>query len=245
MAKRKSSRKSPPLHILISEKLRIQIEDGWYPPGTKIPSEHQLMEQFAVSRITVRRAIANLVQQGLVVAQRGRGVFVKEQTKATYLLSNPMVFVEDDLARQGFSSSIENLVFEAIAPPDAISRVLQAAPQTDVYFQKKLLLIDGVPSALDMTYLVPDLGRAYGKELQCAMTFPTLEQNGISIHRIEATLESTPADHELSQRLHVPLGGPILVYRYLAYTGDRPILWGETLSRGDRLSYSVLLTKEI
>lgn len=238
-----SKRRSPPLHLVISERLRTQILEGRYPPGTKIPSEHQLMEQFEVSRITVRRAIANLVQQGLVITQRGRGAFVKEQRKATYFLSNPIVFVEEDLARQGFASAIENLVFEAIAVPDHVGQKLQIPRQSEVYFQKKVLLIDGIPSALDMTYLIAELGQAYATELQCAMTFPILEQHGISIHRIEATLESTHADNELSQRLNVPLGGPILVYRYLAHTEHRPILCGETLSRGDRLAYSVVLTK--
>lgn len=244
MAKTPPLRRSAPLHLLISEKLRSQILSGKYPSGAQIPSEHQLIAQFGVSRITVRRAIANLVQQGLVVVQRGRGVFVKEQRKATYFLSNPIVFFEDDLARQGFSSAIQNITFEAIAAPASVCNQLQIPPQTNVYFQKKLLLIDGTPSAVDVTYLLFELGDAYVGDLRRAMTFPTLERHGIPIQRIDATLESTHADAELSQYLEVPLGGPILVYRYTVYAdGDRPILCGETLSRGDRLSYSVSLRK--
>ena len=57
-----------PLHTAISEKLRDQIEAGEYPVGAKLPSEQQLMEIFSVSRITVRKSIANLVSQGLVNA---------------------------------------------------------------------------------------------------------------------------------------------------------------------------------
>jgi GntR family transcriptional regulator len=59
-----------PLHLAISEKLRQPIFSGEYLPGERLPSEHQLILQCDVSRITVRRAIANLVNQGLVVSHR-------------------------------------------------------------------------------------------------------------------------------------------------------------------------------
>ncbi|KAB1988346.1 GntR family transcriptional regulator, partial [Haemophilus parainfluenzae] len=84
-----------PLHLSISERLRQEIFRGDYQAGEQLPSEHQLMQQFEVSRITVRRAIANLVQQGLVEAQRGRGVFVKAQHKVTRSLSNPLIFFDE------------------------------------------------------------------------------------------------------------------------------------------------------
>ena len=80
-----------PLHVIISEKLRRQIDSGLFQPGEQLPSEHQLMSEFAVSRITVRRAIANLTHQGLVSSHRGKGVFVKEQRKVTYSLSSALV----------------------------------------------------------------------------------------------------------------------------------------------------------
>ncbi|PSB23523.1 GntR family transcriptional regulator [Stenomitos frigidus] len=236
-----------PLHSLISEKLREQIASGIYAAGEQLPSEHQLMEQFGVSRITVRRAIANLVNQGLVTAHRGKGVFVNEQRKVVYSLSNPLVFFDEDMARQGVTLSIRNLVFEPQQAPESVQHCLQLShEQRDVYLQKKCLLIDQVPIMIDTTYILADLGAAYAADLQTRMTFPTLEQNGVAIVRIEATLESTHADHELSAHLEIPLGSPLMVYRYTAYTHqEKPILCGEALSRGDRLSYSVVLTKPI
>lgn len=234
-----------PLHLLISEKLREQISSGVFQPGAQLPSEHQLMSEFEVSRITVRRAIANLVNQGLVVSQRGKGVFVKEQRKVTYSLSSPLVFFEEDMARQGVVSSIENLIFEAIsAPPETEQALRLDSSQNEVYLQKKLLLIDGVPVAIDSTHILPHLGRSFAAELKSQMTFPVLEKNGVAIEQIEATLECTHADYETSEFLHVPLGGPLLVYCYTAYTHDyQPVLCGRCFSRGDRLAYSVVLTK--
>jgi GntR family transcriptional regulator len=234
-----------PLHLTISEKLREQISNGEFLPDEQLPSEHQLMSQFAVSRITVRRAIANLVNQGLVVSQRGKGVFVKKQRKVTYSLSSPLIFFEEDVARQGVSSSLQNLVFEWVTAPPDVQKNLQLPPKNPtVYLQKKLLLLDNIPAAVDVTYILPDLGEAFADDLQRRMTFPTLEQNGVAITRIEATLECTHADRETSHYLNVPLGHPLLVYCYTAYThNDQAIVWGEALSRGDCLGYSVVLTK--
>lgn len=233
-----------PLHLIISEKLHQQIANGKFGPGEQLPSEHQLISEHAVSRITVRRAIANLINQGLVISRRGKGVFVKEQRKVTYLLSSPLVFFDADMARQGVSSSIQNLVFESISAPSTVQQILKlSTDRPEVYLQKKLLLLDERPVAIDITYILPELGQAFADELQCQMTFPILKKNGVAIERIEATLECTRASHETSIYLNVPLGEPLLVYCYTAYTGqDQPVVYGEALSRGDRLCYSVVLT---
>jgi GntR family transcriptional regulator len=235
-----------PLHLIISERLREQITQGEFQPGEQLPSEHQLMSVFDVSRITVRRAIANLVNQGLVSSHRGKGVFVKEQRKVTYSLSSPMVFFEEDMLRQGVNSSIQNLVFEPVAAPIEVQQKLQlSSDQTIVYLQKKLLLINDAPVAVDITYILEELGRKYAEDLQQQMTFPTLEQYGVPVERVEAILECTRANYETSEYLDVPLGDPLLVYCHTAYSSNnRPIVYGEALSRGDRLCYSITLSKQ-
>lgn len=234
-----------PLHLIISEKLREGIINSQYLPGEQLPSEHKLMEQFGVSRITVRRAVSNLAHQGLVVSHHGKGVFVKEQRKVTYSLSNPLVLFDEDMARQGVTNSIKNLVFESVTAPDDVQKILNLpVNKPDVYLQKKLMLLDQVPVAVDATYILPALGKAFIKDLKCRMTFPILEENGVLIERVEATIASTQADYETSEYLNVSIGSPLLVYSYTAYTtNNKSVVCGEALSRGDRLCYSVVLTK--
>jgi GntR family transcriptional regulator len=236
---------SSPLHLTISEKLRHRISIGDYRAGAQLPSEYQLMAEFAVSRITVRRAIANLVQQGLVVSQQGKGVFVKAQQKVTYSLSSPMVFFEADMARQGVTSTIQNLLLEPMLPPDSVRETLQLPKRTKVYFQKKLLLLDNVPVAVDSSYTLYSLGRSLAADLKQRMTFPTLEQYGVMIEEIETVIESTHADYEVSAYLDVPLGHPLITYCYTAYNDqNQPVVYGEALSRGDRLCYSVVIRRQ-
>lgn len=231
---------SLPLHIVISEQLRRKIEAGDYPPGEKLPSEHQLMDMFEVSRITVRQAIANLVHQGLAKTQRGKGVFVTPQQKVDYSLSSPLVFLAQDLAQKGIELSFKNLTFRKVRPPQSIQVSLGLDPNSSVYLQKKLLFMDGAPGAVDLSYLRFDLGQQYAAQLKSAMTFPTLEEHGIAIDRIDAVIECTHADYEMSGYLEVPLGQPLIVYRYKTYGRDQqPLLEGETISRADRFCYSL------
>lgn len=261
---------SVPLHASISEKLRQQIEVGQYLPGEKLPSEHQLMQTFGVSRITVRRAVTNLVNQGLVRSQQGKGVFVTQQAKMAYSLSSPLVFLEQDIASKGSRLSMDNLLFKKVRPPEAVQTALRlgqdaAEPssstksatksaaesaarslnsgQPAAYLQKKLLRMDGAVGAVDVTYILAELGQTLGAQLKRRMTFPVLEESGIVIERIDAVIECTRADYEMSDHLEVPLGHPLIVYRYTAYTQhQKPVLHGETISRADRFCYSLTIT---
>ncbi len=231
---------STPLHISISEKLRHQIAVGEYKAGDRLPSEHQLMETFSVSRITARQAVANLVSQGLAIAYQGKGVFVTPQKKVTYSLSSPLVFLEEDMTRQGVAFSFENLAFEVVLAPAEVSAELGLPQQAEVYLQKKLLRMDGAAGAVDLSYLVFELGQRFASELKQQMTFPTLAQHGILLDRLDATIECTHADYELSTYLEVPLGHALMVYRYTAYSREQqPLLHGATISRADRFGYSL------
>lgn len=233
------------LHILISEKLRRQILNGSYQPGEQLPSERQLMETFNVSRITIRRAISNLVHQGLVESKQGKGVFITHRQKVTYSLSSPLIFLEQDMQRQGIDFISKSLLFEKIMAPQDVKTALNlTAEKPFVYFQKKLFIINNAPGGVDLTYILPELGENYAQELQNGMTFPILEKYGITIERLDSILECTYADREMSEYLEVNLGHPLLVFRYTAFTTDnQPILQGESLSRGDRFCYSLNISR--
>ncbi|MGD1895680.1 MAG: GntR family transcriptional regulator [Phormidesmis sp.] len=228
-----------PLHVSISEKLRHQIEAGDYVSGEKLPSEHELMKTFQVSRITVRQAIANLVNQGLVSSQQGKGVFVVPQQKVTYSLSSPMVLLADDLSKKGIELTFKNLTFRKVRSPQEVQTALASA-EKQVYLQKKLLYMNGAVGAIDISYILPELGKSLGPQLKQEMTFVVLEECAIAIESIDATIECTRADYETSDYLEVPLGHPLIVYRYIVYgPAQKPILCGETLSRADRFCYSL------
>ena len=132
---------------------------------------------------------------------------------------------------------VKTFVFDSIVAPLAVQEILQSSI---AYLQKKVLLFNGIPSCVDITYILPKLAEAYAAELCEQMTFTTLAQHGISIKKIDTLIECTQADYETSVQLEVMLGHPLIVYRHTAYRDHNyPIVHGETLSRGDRFCYSI------
>jgi GntR family transcriptional regulator len=83
-----------PLYAQVENVIIGRISDGSLPPGTRLPSEDSLVQEYAVSRTTIRAAIQSLVQRGLVEIRRGKGTFVTHP-KITQELTELTGFVED------------------------------------------------------------------------------------------------------------------------------------------------------
>src|SRR3984893_6482699 len=110
-----------PLYAQVENVIIGRISNGSLPPGTRLPSEDELVQEYAVSRTTIRAAIQSLVQQGLVEIRRGKGTFVT-QPKITQELTELTGFVEDmqALGRHAKAKVLDQQVVAAnqvVAPP--------------------------------------------------------------------------------------------------------------------------------
>ena len=229
-----------PLHIVISEHLKAQIEADLYAPGERLPSEFDLGEVFGVSRTTIRRAIANLIQQGLVTTQQGKGIFVVDRHKISFSMSNPLMPFDLALERQGYTSRVQTLQFQLTkASAEVVQKLQLPSEESSVYWQEKIIYADESPIALDITYYPEAVGGPLADQLQQGFTYSTLETNGINLNAAEVRLEGVPATYELSEYLTIPLGMPLLVFNYVVYWGKhKPVACGKTLSRSDWTCYT-------
>ena len=228
-----------PLHISISEKLKEQIESDKYAPGERLPSEFDLGARFGVSRTTVRHAIANLIQQGIVSTQQGKGIFVCDRQKISFSLSNPLMHFDVALQQQGYSARIESLQFHLIEAPPAVARKLQLSKLgAVVYRQEKIIYADNAPIALEIDYFPKTIGEPLAEPLQQGFTYSTLTANGIYLSGAKVSLESVPTTYELGEQLAAPIGMPLLAFKYIAYGSEQtPAVCGKTLSRADWTCY--------
>lgn len=229
-----------PLHIMISQQLKQQIEAGKYPPGDLLPSEFDLGELFGVSRTTIRRAVGNLIRQGMVTTQQGKGIFVSDRQKITFSMSNPLMHFDVALQQQGYTARIKPLKFERVQPPAEVARKLQlASPSAKAYQQEKIIYANESPIALELDYFPDTISPELVEQLQQGFTYSTLTANGIRLNAAKVSLESLPTTYELGQHLEIPLGMPLLVFNYVAYWGDhQPAVCGKTLSRSDWTCYT-------
>ena len=229
-----------PLHIAISEQLKQQIEAGHYLPGERLPSEFDLGETFEVSRTTIRRAIANLIKQGLVTTQQGKGIFVSDRHKITFSMSDPLTPFDIALKNQGYTGRIHSLRFQLTDTcPDVAATLQLPSPSSKVYWQEKIIYADDSPIALEIDYFPESIGQSLAEQLQHGFTYSTLIANNLHLNAAKVSLESIPATYELSEYLAAPLGMPLLVFNFVAYWGDRqPAVCGKTLSRSDWTCYT-------
>src|SRR5258707_1954883 len=163
-----------PLYERVESVLAGDIADGSLPPETQLPPEQGLIERFKVSRTTVRKAIQNLVERGLVEVRRGKGTFVT-QPKITQELTELTGFVED-MQALGRKPTARLLDKRIVAADEAVAHYLALAPGTLVVRLWRVRLADGVAMSFDETYLPRDIGaKVADDDLQAEPGLPLLE----------------------------------------------------------------------
>ncbi|OWJ64257.1 phosphonate metabolism transcriptional regulator PhnF [Inquilinus limosus] len=134
----------------ISETLEREIRDGVHPAGARLPTEAELSERFGVNRHTVRRAMAELEEQGLVDVTQGRGTFVHLGAIA-YLIGRRTRFHEN-MKRENRAARLELLDSAAEAASAAIARELDVPAGTPVIRLDTRSHADGLPLSLASHY---------------------------------------------------------------------------------------------
>jgi len=151
-----------PLYRQLYLRLRSRIEEGELVPGDAFPTEAVLMETYGVSRITVRAALDQLVRDGLIERQRGRGTFVRSDASAP---RSCVTSFTDQMLALGRQPSTEVLRLEEVTAEERAALDLPFAASQDVVVIDRLRSVDGEVAGLVRTYLpsteVPELERAH------------------------------------------------------------------------------------
>ena len=140
-----------PIYYQLQELIREKIADGVWGPGDLIPSERELSEQYNISRMTVRQALNELTNEGIVRREQGRGTFVTEP-KLEQRLTKLTGFTED-MRKRGLRTEARVLRLESVQAPVRAAKALQVKSGTPVVLLERLRLANGTPLALETCYL--------------------------------------------------------------------------------------------
>jgi len=138
-----------PLYYQIAESIRAMIESGRLKAGDPLPPEVALSEELGVSRLTVRRALAELVNDGVLIRRRAKGTFVAPPRESLPLITPPIGFTEGQ-ARRGRVLHSTILSQEVVPAVGRVARQLQLAPGSRVIRIRRLRVVEGVPTALEL-----------------------------------------------------------------------------------------------
>jgi GntR family transcriptional regulator len=232
-----------PIYYQIQEWVKTRIDEGKLKPGDKIPSENELCEQFEVSRMTIRQAINNLVEQGYLHRKRGIGTFV-QLPKVEQKLQSMTGFTEDMLAR-GLRPSSELLSFQIVSATAKVAQKLQLEEGSPVYEVRRIRLADEEPIALETTYLSPSLVKGINEEILQYSLYEHLEQNlGYKLTRATQTIEASVATEDEAWYLNINKKAPVLVVEQVSYAvGDLPLEYVKCIYRGDRYKFITTINR--
>jgi DNA-binding GntR family transcriptional regulator len=228
---------TPPKYAQVIDELRGRIESGEYPPGSLLPSEHQLSDEFQIARPTVVRALRVLRQDGWIETQQGKGSFVRGRPALAGLESSR---TGEQALNRDESREPGDLIEAAItAPPARVTALLGAAGKGEVLARKRVVRQDGEASEL-VTWWVP-AALAEGTDL--ASDEPL--HGGVRGHlarrkgvRVDHVLEQVTARHPTSQEaklLGVGKSAPMLaMYVAARDASGGPVLVLEVVMPGDR-----------
>jgi GntR family transcriptional regulator len=227
-----------PAYVQLVNILRQSIAAGVLRPGDQLPSESQLCEQYAISPMTVRRAINILVDQGVISAYQGRGTFVRsvELGSAVFTLNGlPGLFGD---SRQATVKLLEVRVLKA---DEHVACRLGLAPGQRVIYLRRLLSTGGQPAFLHRGYLVYDPARPIVEAEMEVTSLQALFSGGAGslIKRGELSVEATLLTADEARLLQAPLPTAALRLEHLFYDFDEcPLSWGWFIGRADGLRLS-------
>lgn len=227
-----------PAYMQLAKILRQCMATGILRPGDQLPSEAQLCERYDVSPMTVRRAINTLADQGVVIAEQGRGTFVKPVAMgaATFNLGNLQNLFNDHE-----HTTVQILEARILGADERVARKLDIKIGQRTVFIRRLLRTDGTPSLYHREYLVYDpLRPIVEAELEVTALQRLFNGTGETILKHgDINLESTILNDEESQILQVTQPMAAFCFEHLFYDfDDKPISWGWFIGRADRLRFS-------
>ncbi len=233
-----------PLYAQIKHRLHIEISQGLYKPGDRLPSEAELMQMYGVSRITVRQALAALEVDGLVVRQHGKGSFVTEP-KIPHALERLTDFIEDmERAGQVPSSKVIDLRHNVL--DSAIAHTLGLRADDPLTQVEQVRMANGKQVAIDKSWISSRYGTTISNfDLEHETIFRFLSTR----HHLHAesgryTLTATNATEDQAQWLDVTPGSALLrVERLLFVEGDQPFYLQHRYYRPDRIQYQIVLQR--
>lgn len=235
--------KEIPLYYQLESVLREKIRSGDLAEGTKLPTENELIEQYGVSRVTVRQALAALVRDGLLERVAGRGTFVK---RARSVANSVRLtgFMEEAMA---MSAGTRATVLDARFVKATLTQAqhLQIGPDESVWCLKRVRYVDEVPYAYVESYFPEGIGRQLaGEDLSLSVLRLLEEKCRINLGEASAVVTAALADAYIASLLNTKVAAPLLMIDSTFYDLDRrPVQFVRGLYRSDLYSYTMTLVR--
>lgn len=233
-----------PLYHQVYVVLRSGILEGTYADGSRLPAEHDLCTMFDVSRITVRRALAELQAEGLLRRTRGSGTVVTNRRKASGTRV-PLEGMLENLIAMGLETQASVLEFGWVVPSADVAAAMGAPPGALVQRAVRVRSTKDGPFSHLTTYVPERVGRSIlAEDLGAHPLLTLLERSGVKVASADQTIGATLADAQTAMRLGVDVGSALLTLtRTVRDDAGQVVEYLQALYRPDRYQYQMSLAR--
>ncbi|MBU1441710.1 MAG: GntR family transcriptional regulator [Gammaproteobacteria bacterium] len=223
-----------PRYLQVADVLRQRIARGQWPEGHRLPSLEELVAEFDVARVTLRKAVEMLSRDGLVRARQGRGTFVTGTPKPGRPIS--VVTTLDQLARvyRDTQPKIVNIDESITSPP---LRPGEGTAAEHYVFMRRVHSHAGEPYCVINIYLDQDVFRRSPKRFRDQTVIPILTtMKSVHIADANQVLTIGTADMQVARLLGLPVNAPVAEVRRIFKDPDGKVIYlGEVTYRGDAI----------
>ncbi len=225
-----------PVYVRLKDTIRAGIAAGEWKTGEAIPSERELCAAYGISRMTARQAIGDLVHDGVLTRQRGRGTFVAPPRFAQRL--RYLTGFTADMAARGIVASSRRLELRAVPAVEGIAGELAVSVGTPVVYLERIRLADGRPVGLERAWLSVSATDALLASAATGSLYEELAALGHHPIRAEQRIVAGLADARETELLGLDPGAPVLRTRRRSYDAQgRAVEVAEAAYRGDAYTF--------
>ncbi|MER7004634.1 GntR family transcriptional regulator [Dactylosporangium sp. NPDC000555] len=229
-----------PRYRAIAADLAAKIHAGDYPAGSALPAQRELSSAYGVTLMTLRQALRQLSDEGLIVQQAGRGTFVSPPHLAYRLGS--LRSLADDLREQGHAVRTVVVAAGLAASAELGPRALRL---------ERVREFGGRPSVHQISWVpAPHGERLLGVDFTAVALYAALADAGVAVARASETVRPAPLDPVSQVYLHRPAGTPVFVSERVTYAldgtavvADRAVILGDAMEiRAERAATGLSMT---
>ncbi|WP_425046039.1 GntR family transcriptional regulator [Primorskyibacter sp. S87] len=194
--------------------LHDQIAGGELSDGETLPGEQKLAQTFGVSRVTVRRALDALTQNGLIERRAGSGTKVRSRPDGGQRAAMDFNTLMPQLVEMGRQTTARLLSFSYGEAPDFVAAAMKLESARKVQIATRVRLADDVPFSHLTTYVPAEIAQNYSEnDLATTPLFKLLERSGVQIKEAHQSVSATLAGPDVAEALDVDVGSALLSLR--------------------------------
>lgn len=230
-----------PRYMDVYTSLKAHIRSGDYEVGDFLPTEGDLEEKYNVSRTTIRKAVQSLILEGYVNVQQGRGTQVIDFRSTQEL--NCVTSITETLRNRGYEIEVKNIYIDVVKAKKTTAARLEIPENTDIYHVQRVILADGVPTAMVENFMSMDKAKGIDQRAHEISSFYNFleAEYGHHIDSGKDIISAKSADFIESQLLDTKQNAALITIRRVTYVNGKPLTYDKSTIRADKYQLELAL----